>query len=190
MPQYWLLKCEPDVYSIHDLAREGATGWDGVRNYQVRNFMRDTMKSGDLGIFYHSNADPSGAAGVLRIERTGIPDPTQFDPASDYHDPKSPVLHPTWLMCEVAFIEAFPQVVALERLRDNAALAGLHILRRGNRLSITPLTESEFRAIRKMGQAGAPPRPQQARSAPGKRSSKPSGGKAATGGSSPARGTR
>lgn len=155
MPQYWLLKCEPDVYSIHDLARDGTTGWDGVRNYQVRNFMRDDMKSGDLGIFYHSNADPSGAAGVLRIERTGIADPSQFDRASEYHDPKSPVLNPTWVMCEVAFVEAFPQVVALDRLRAEDSLAGMHILRRGNRLSITPLTEREFRTIRALGTPGA-----------------------------------
>ena len=151
MPGFWLLKCEPDVYSIHDLARDGKTGWDGVRNYQVRNFMRDTMKPGDLGIFYHSNAAPSGAAGVLEILRIGLPDPSQFDRASDYHDPKSDPNAPTWLMCEVGFVEAFSQVVPLERLRDEPALAGMEILKRGNRLSITPLTKAEFDAIRALG---------------------------------------
>ena len=151
MPSFWLLKCEPDVYSIHDLARDGKTGWDGVRNYQVRNFMRDTMKAGDLGIFYHSNAAPSGAAGVLEILQVGLPDPSQFDRSSDYHDPKSDPKDPTWLMCEVGFVEAFSQVVPLERLRDEPALADMQILKRGNRLSITPLTKAEFDAIRALG---------------------------------------
>lgn len=151
MPAFWLLKCEPDVYSIHDLARDGVTGWDGVRNYQVRNFMRDTMRAGDLGVFYHSNAEPSGAAGVLRITRTGVADPSQFDRKSDYHDPKSDPKDPTWVMCEVEFVEAFDEVVALERMRTEKSLEGLQILKRGNRLSITPLTEAEFKAIRALG---------------------------------------
>ena len=151
MPSFWLLKCEPNVYSIHDLARDGKTGWDGVRNYQVRNFMRDTMKPGDLGVFYHSNAAPSGAAGVLEILQVGLPDPSQFDRSSAYHDPKSDPKDPTWLMCEVGFVEAFSQVVPLERLRDEPALAGMQILNRGNRLSITPLTKAEFDAIRALG---------------------------------------
>ena len=151
MPRFWLLKCEPDVYSIADLARDGRTGWDGVRNHQVRNFMRDEMRPGDLGIFYHSNATPPVAAGVVEILRTGLADPSQFDPKSDYHDPKSSPAAPTWLMCEVGFREAFPEVVPLERLRAEPALAEMLILRRGNRLSVTPLTEGEFRAIRGLG---------------------------------------
>ena len=156
MPGFWLLKCEPDVYSIHDLARDGKTGWDGVRNYQVRNFMRDSMKPGDLGVFYHSNSDPSGA-GVLKILRTGVADPTQFDRTSDAYDPKSAPASPTWVMCEVGFVEAFPATLPLERMRAEAALAGMQILKRGNRLSITPLTEAEFKAIRRLA-AGAPKR--------------------------------
>jgi predicted RNA-binding protein with PUA-like domain len=166
MPGFWLLKCEPDVYSICDLARDGKTGWDGVRNYQVRNFMRDTMKAGDLGIFYHSNAEPSGAAGVLKIVRTGLADPTQFDAKSEYHDPKSDPKAPTWVMCEAAFVEAFPATVPLDRLRAEKSLAGLQILKRGNRLSITPLTEAEFKAIRRLGTQAARPegaRPEGAR---------------------------
>lgn len=155
MPAFWLLKCEPDVYSIHDLERDGSTGWDGVRNYQVRNFMRDTMRTGDLGIFYHSNAEPSGPAGVLRIVRAGLPDPTQFDRKSEYHDPKSNPAAPTWVMCEVEFVEAFAEVVPLERLRAEKPLEGMQILQRGNRLSITPLTKAEFTAIRALGSAKA-----------------------------------
>jgi predicted RNA-binding protein with PUA-like domain len=153
MARFWLLKCEPDVYSIADLERDGRTGWDSVRNYQVRNFMRDDMKPGDLGIFYHSNADPSGAAGVLKITKPGLPDPTQFDPTSEYHDPKSTREAPTWLMCEVAFVERFAAVVPLERLRAEKALADMQILKRGTRLSVTPLTEAEFKAIRALGAA-------------------------------------
>jgi predicted RNA-binding protein with PUA-like domain len=157
MPRFWLLKCEPDVYSISDLERDGRTGWDSVRNYQVRNFMRDDMKAGDLGIFYHSNADPSGAAGVLRIVRTGLADPTQFDAKSDYHDPKSSKDTPTWLMCEVEFVGRFTEVVPLERLRTEKSLAGMQILQRGNRLSVTPLTEAEFETIRGLGGASFAP---------------------------------
>jgi predicted RNA-binding protein with PUA-like domain len=156
MARFWLLKCEPDVYSIRDLERDRRTGWDSVRNYQVRNFMRDEMKAGDLGVFYHSNADPSGAAGVLRIVLPALPDPTQFDPKSEYHDPKSTRAAPTWLMCEVEFVERFPEVVPLERLRAEPALEGMLILRKGNRLSVTPLDEGEFEAIRALGAGGAP----------------------------------
>ncbi|MFM7261618.1 MAG: EVE domain-containing protein [bacterium] len=155
MPRFWLLKCEPDVYSIDDLARDGRTGWDGVRNYQVRNFMRDDMQPGDLGVFYHSNATPSGAAGIVRIERTGVPDPSQFDPKSEYHDPASRREASTWLMCEVTFVERFEAVVALEALRAAPALADMLMLRRGNRLSITPLEKREFEAIRALGRAPA-----------------------------------
>jgi len=151
MPQFWLLKCEPDVYSIADLERDGETGWDGVRNYQVRNFMRDTMRVGDLGIFYHSNAEPSGAAGVLRVKRVGVPDPTQFDRRSDGFDPKSKSADPTWVMCDVSFVERFASVVPLERLRAETTLSEMLILRRGNRLSITPLTAAEFALVRRIG---------------------------------------
>jgi len=165
MARFWLLKCEPDVYSVHDLARDGRTGWDGVRNYQVRNFMRDEMQAGDRGIFYHSNAEPSGAAGVLKVLRTGLPDPSQFDPRSDYFDERSDPKAPTWLMCEVGFVEAFPEVVPLERLRSEAALSGMQILRRGNRLSITPLEQAEFDAIVALGGSAAKAAPKRRRSA-------------------------
>jgi len=140
MPSFWLLKCEPEVYSIRDLARDRRTGWEGVRNYQVRNFMRDAMSPGDMGIFYHSNADPSGAAGVVEILRKGLPDPTQFDPRSEYHDPKSDRADPTWLMCEVGFIEAFDELVPLETLRTGFRS------RRSRRPSFTPSVRSEDHA--------------------------------------------
>lgn len=151
MARFWLLKCEPDVYSIRDLERDRRTGWDSVRNHQVRNFMRDEMKRGDLGIFYHSNAEPPGAAGVLRIAQADVVDPTQFDRKSEYHDPKSTPESPTWRMCKVEFVERFPEVVPLATLRATEALAGLQILKRGNRLSITPLAEAEFKVIRALG---------------------------------------
>ena len=113
--------------------------------------MRDAMKPGDFGIFYRSNAEPPGAVGVLKVVRAGVADPTQFDPNSDYHDPKSDPKAPTWLMCEVEFVEAFPEVLPLERMRGDPGLSEMLILKRGNRLSITPLTESEFSRISELG---------------------------------------
>lgn len=154
MSGFWLLKCEPEVYSIDDLARDGRTGWDGVRNHQVRNFFRDTMQAGDLGIFYHSNAEPSGAAGVVRIVRPALPDPTQFDRKSEYHDPKSDPKSPTWLMCEVEFVERFPEVLSLEAMRAAPELSEMQALRKGNRLSVTPLAKAEFEALRRLAGAG------------------------------------
>lgn len=165
MPRHWLLKCEPDAYSIADLERDGSTGWDGVRNHQVRNFMRDEMRPGDLGIFYHSNADPSGAAGILRIARSGVPDPLQFDPSSEYHDPRSRRDDPIWRMCEVEFVERFAAVVPLEELRRDPALAAMLILRRGNRLSVTPLEPAEFERMRALGRAAGSGRTEPSRAA-------------------------
>ena len=153
MPQFWLLKCEPNAYSIHDLVRDGRTKWEGIRNYQVRNFLRDTMEVGDLGVFYHSNAAPSGAAGIVRISQSRLADPSQFEASAAGFDPKSHRAQPTWLMCEVEFVECFAQVVALETLRAERGLAEMQILRRGNRLSITPLTEAEFDIIGRLGRS-------------------------------------
>lgn len=149
--KYWLLKCEPDAYSIDDLERDGRTGWEGVRNYQVRNYMRDEMKPGDEAIFYASNADPAGATGVARIASNAYPDPFQFRKGHHYEDPGSDPENPRWLTFDVEFVEKFAHLVTIDEMREQKALRDMMILRRGNRLSITPLTKQEFDTIRKVG---------------------------------------
>jgi predicted RNA-binding protein with PUA-like domain len=144
---HWLLKSEPSVYGIDDLVRDRRTTWDGVRNYQVRNFMRDAMRAGDLAFFYHSSCAEPGVAGTVRIRGPARPDATQFDRKSPYYDPKSPPDAPTWLTVEVELVARYAQVVGLDQLRATPALTGLATLRRGNRLSITPVTAAEWRAI-------------------------------------------
>ena len=150
MPNYWLIKSEPDVYSIHDLERDGHTHWEGVRNYQARNFMRDAMNIGDEVLFYHSNADPTGVAGLARVARAAYPDRSALDPQSHYFDPKATEADPRWVMVDVEFVEAFPQVVPLSTLRDTPALAAMPLLNR-SRLSVQPVTEHEFEVIRGLG---------------------------------------
>ena len=125
MPSYWLCKTEPTVYSIADLRRDGVTGWECIRNYQARNFMRDSMSPGDRVLIYHSNADPTGVAGVAEVVGEARADPTQFDPKSEYHDPKSTRTAPRWMMRDLKFVECFSQVVALEELRTAAALQSI-----------------------------------------------------------------
>jgi len=141
------MKSEPESYSIDDLERERATGWDGVRNYQARNFMRDEMQIGDLVLFYHSNAKPPGVAGVGRVSETGIVDPTAFDPNSAYYDPKSTESDPRWIMVEVEFVEKFPNFVSLEELKSIKSLSSMQLLKKGNRLSILPITKKQFECI-------------------------------------------
>jgi predicted RNA-binding protein with PUA-like domain len=145
--QYWLMKSEPDVYGIDDLARDGSTGWEGVRNYQARNFMRDTMRVGDLVLFYHSNAEPPGVAGLARVAGGAEPDPTQFDPGSEYFDAGSKPEDPRWLHVRVGFVERFAEVVPLEVLRNDAALAGMALLQRGQRLSVQPVSAAHFARV-------------------------------------------
>lgn len=149
--QFWLMKNEVTSYSIDDLARDQRTCWEGVRNYQARNFMRDDMRVGDLALFYHSNADPSGAAGVMRVCAAAHPDPTQFDSGSKYFESRATPDRPVWFRVDVTFVAKFPNVVPLAALRDTPALHKLVILRPGNRLSITPITATEFRCIERMG---------------------------------------
>jgi predicted RNA-binding protein with PUA-like domain len=151
--RYWLLKSEPDVFSFADLkARPRKTEpWNGVRNYQARNYMRDDMQVGDLGLFYHSSCPVPGIAGVLKITRGGYPDPTQFDAASEYHDPKSTPEAPRWVMVDVSFEGDLPQFVSLDMLREDTELSDLVALRRGNRLSITPVEAAHFHRICKLG---------------------------------------
>jgi predicted RNA-binding protein with PUA-like domain len=148
--QYWLMKTEPDVLSIDSLQKVGRTGWDSVRNYQARNYMRDSMKMGDLVFIYHSNAEPSGIAGLAKVSKLSHPDPTQFDKKSDYYDPKATPENPRWFQVEVSFVEKFSRTLALHELKNEMALAQMQLLRPGNRLSITPVTPHEWKHILKL----------------------------------------
>lgn len=148
--KYWLMKSEPDVFSIQDLKKKKTSGWDGVRNYQARNFMRDEMRAGDLVLFYHSNAEPPGIAGVARVSRESHPDPTQFDKKSEYYDPKATKEKPIWFMVEVEFVEEFPLVLPLDALKKEKALAGMPLVQKGTRLSVMPVKESEWKRVMEM----------------------------------------
>ncbi|MEM1413711.1 MAG: EVE domain-containing protein [Myxococcota bacterium] len=149
--QYWLMKSEPDVYSIEQMEADVTEEWEGVRNYQARNFMR-AMKKGDLALYYHSNAKPSGVVGVVRIVGTARPDATQFDPKSKYFDAKVKEGEPRWDVVDVEFVEKFG-VVELGALKAEAALEGMHVTRKGSRLSVTPVEKAHFKHVLKM--AGA-----------------------------------
>ena len=151
--RFWLVKSEPDVYAITDLERDGTTGWEGVRNYQARNSMRDGMKLGDLVLFYHSNAEPPGIAGVAKVSGLAEPDPSQFDAKSEFYDAGSKKSEPRWLMVRLAFVERFDAVLALERLKGESALVGMPLLQKGQRLSVQPVAGAHFAHV--MGMAGA-----------------------------------
>jgi predicted RNA-binding protein with PUA-like domain len=138
---HWLMKSEPDVYGIHHLRQEQTTLWDGIRNYQARNFMR-SMATGDRAFFYHSNASPPGIVGLMEVIETGIIDPSQFDPASKYHDPKATADRPRWDCVRLRYLREFPQMLTLETLRDTFSIDELAVVRRGNRLSILPVPET------------------------------------------------
>lgn len=142
---YWLLKSEPDTFSFDDLVRNKREGWDGIRNYQARNYLRD-MRRGDQAIFYHSNATPPGVAGICKVVKTAEPDPTQFDPQSKYYDPASDPSEPRWDWVTVAPVKAL-RFISLDELRSLPELAECRLLARGNRLSVIPLTDDEFAAI-------------------------------------------
>ena len=143
------MKSEPGSYSIDDLARDGKTAWEGVRNYQARNFMRDEMRPGDGVLFYHSSCPEPGIAGVAEVASAAYPDATQFDPHSHYFDPKSTPDAPRWLHVDVKLVRK-TRLLALADMREAPALAGLQTLKRGNRLSITPVTPDEWRAVMKL----------------------------------------
>lgn len=153
MTKYWLMKSEPGCYSIDDLERDRTTVWEGVRNFQARNYMRDEMKVGDFGLFYHSNAKPSGVFGVMKIVKTKIADITALEPTSQYYDPKASQENPIWFMVEVEFKAKFQSPVSIKQLRLFESLENLAILQKGSRLSITPVTKQEFEVITKLGQA-------------------------------------
>jgi predicted RNA-binding protein with PUA-like domain len=148
--RYWLMKSEEDVYSIRDLERDGTTHWEGVRNYEARNLMRDQMKVGDGVLFYHSNTKPPGVAGLATIARAGYPDPFAFDKKSRYHDPRSDPDNPVWFTVDVAFQEAFADVVSLEEIKATPGLGEMVLVKR-SRLSVQPVSGEEYRLIRKMG---------------------------------------
>lgn len=150
--RYWLMKSEPTSYSIDDLQKQGKTAWEGVRNYQARNFMRDGMKVGDMALFYHSNATPSGVAGVCRISKASFPDNTALDPKSQYYDPKASKENPIWMLVEVEFVEKFPHFVSLEKIKQIPKLADMLVLKKGIRLSVMPIEKHHFTLIRKLGQ--------------------------------------
>lgn len=145
--QYWLLKSEPNAYSIDDLKSDRVTHWDGVRNYQARNFMRDQMKVGDLCFFYHSNTDPVGIVGVCEVVKESYPDFTAFDPEDPHYDPKSDPDNPRWMMVDVKFKKKFSETLTLKALREATEISEMMILRKGNRLSITPVTPGEWNFI-------------------------------------------
>lgn len=147
--KYWLMKSEPDVYSIDHLERDGTESWEGVRNYQARNFLRD-MAVGDLAIFYHSSAKPPGAAGVCKISREAYPDNTQSDKKSKYYDPKSKKEDPRWSMVDVSFVEKFKEPVSLKALKDDPELEGMRVTQKGSRLSVQPVDKAHFKRVLKM----------------------------------------
>jgi predicted RNA-binding protein with PUA-like domain len=144
---YWLMKSEPDEFSIDDLHRVKTEKWNGVRNYQVRNMLRDDFREGDLAFFYHSSCAIPGIAGIMKVSRTGYPDLTAHDPESKYYDPKSSPEDPRWYMVDVSFERKLKQFITLEILKKDPELQGLPLLKRGNRLSITPLTEQQWQRI-------------------------------------------
>ena len=148
--KYWLMKSEPETYSIDDLKRNGVDHWDGVRNYQARNFMRDEMKKGDGVLFYHSNCAVPGVVGRAEVWREGYPDHTALEPKSPYFDPKSSTKNPRWVMVDIKFKEKFGSPVSLEMMKNQRELKDMKVVQKGNRLSISPVTPAEFRYIMKM----------------------------------------
>ena len=148
--QYWLMKSEPDTYSIDDLQSFGVDHWDGIRNYQVRNFFRDQMQVGDQAFFYHSNCKEPGIVGTMEIVSKAYPDHTAFDPSEKYFDSKSDPENPRWLMVEVRYVRHLDRMITLGELRQQKQIADMKLLQRGNRLSVLPLSKMEWQYILEM----------------------------------------
>ena len=148
---HWLMKCEPSAYSIDDLERDGTTSWEGVRNYQARNFMRDEMKAGDPVLFYASNADPSGVSGIAEISREAYPDRFATQKGHVYYDPKATAADSIWTMVDLKFVEKFRQLVALDVLKKTPGLEKMVVTQKGSRLSIQPVTKAEFAIVVRLG---------------------------------------
>lgn len=155
--RYWLMKSEPDAYSFDDLARDKTTAWNGVRNYQARNFMRDQMQLGDQVFFYHSNCEEPGIVGIAEVSKLAYPDESQFDRKSDYYDPESKRDDPRWLNVDIRFVKKIGPL-SLSELRKQKALAGMRILQRGNRLSVTPVDPAEWKYILRLAEKDSPGR--------------------------------
>ena len=156
MPRrYWLMKVEPSAYSIDDLARDGTTSWEGVRNYQARNFLRDEMQVGDGVLFYASNADPSGVTGLAEIARAAYPDAFAWKKGHTYFDAASTPEKPLWYAVDIRFVERFPGIVSLETLKSTPGLEEMVVTKKGSRLSIQPVTKREFEIVMKLGRKTA-----------------------------------
>jgi predicted RNA-binding protein with PUA-like domain len=151
---HWLLKTEPDVFSFDDLLRapKQTSGWDGVRNYQARNFLRDGMKKGDRVLIYHSSAEPPAVVGIAEVAREAYPDPTQFDPKDDHYDAESTPGSPRWYQVDVKAVRKLPRPVSLPEIRETKALAKMPLVQRGQRLSVQPVAAEEFALIVRMGE--------------------------------------
>lgn len=150
--RYWLFKSEPSAFGIRSLAKAArqTAPWDGVRNYQARNFLRDDVRVGDHVLFYHSREEPLGVFGTMEVVRAGYPDHTAFDPQSKYYDPKSDPDQPRWFMVDVKLLREFPHPVTRDQLQQDPGTAGMMVLKRGMRLSIQPVTENEFQAVMRL----------------------------------------
>lgn len=151
---YWLIKSEGNCYSIEDLKRDKKTPWSGIRNFQARNFMRDSMKVGDKALFYHSNGtkeNPTGVYGIAKVISRGYPDETQFDKKDEHYDPKSKRENPTWILVDMAFESIFKVPVALTQIKFEPKLAGIMVAERGSRLSVQPVSKEHFETIVRMG---------------------------------------
>ena len=144
---HWLMKSEPDTFSIDDLKARGSEPWDGVRNYQARNFMRDGMRVGDGVFFYHSNCAEPGIVGLAKVASAAYPDPSQFDPKSDYFDPGAGRDNPRWMLVDVAFVRKLKRTITLKELQALPSLAEMALVRKGNRLSVMPVTAAEWKTI-------------------------------------------
>jgi predicted RNA-binding protein with PUA-like domain len=152
MPRkYWLMKCEPAAYTIDDLARDKTTGWEGVRNYQARNFMRDQMQVGDGVLFYASNAEPSGVTGLAEVVRAGYPDPFALKKGHKYFDPESSKDSPTWYTVDIGYVATFKHIVSLETLKSTKGLEEMVVTKKGSRLSVQPVTKAEFEVVKRLG---------------------------------------
>jgi predicted RNA-binding protein with PUA-like domain len=151
--RYWLLKCEPQAYSIDDLERDGKASWEGVRNFQARNLLRDELQIGDGVLFYASNAEPSGVTGIAEVVRAGYPDPFATKRGHKYYDPKSDAAAPTWYAVDVGFVEKFPGIVPLATLKATPGLEAMRVVQKGSRLSVQPVTAPEFEIVGRLGRA-------------------------------------